>query len=188
MENETWKKIPGLPAEYEVSDMGRIRRLGGYYRTTYCGNDVVRTKPPKIYGLKKKCPKGYCRINLFGRVHLVHRLVASAFLENPNGFDQVNHLNGIKEDNRLSNLEWATNYQNRRHAVENGLHHTGAKPAAWKYSEDDAKLMREMLDKGESLRSVGRHFGTCHSAVKKILSRLPSTVLASPAKAASATE
>lgn len=92
---ETWKDIPGHPG-YKVSDRGRI-----------CSSRKVLT--PFIVK-----STGYMQVNLSKRSrHFVHRLVAMAFCGQPGGV--VNHLNGVKSDNRSANLEWTTPALNNRH-------------------------------------------------------------------------
>ncbi len=100
--NETWKSIESCP-EYEVSDKSR----------------VINSKTGHL--LKPgKCSKGYRAVSLkFNnkyRSFYVHRLMAEAFISNPKKKTQVNHINGIKDDNRLFNLEWNTPKENIRHA------------------------------------------------------------------------
>lgn len=104
---EEWRDVVGYEDMYKVSDHGQIRNIRG---------DILN--PPIT-------PKGYVRVSLFkdgaSKNHFVHRLVASAFIMNPNNKSLVNHLNGIKTDNRKINLEWVTAYENVIHAYDTGL-------------------------------------------------------------------
>ena len=73
--------------------------------------------------------KGYLRVTLQcdgkKKKHRIHRLVAEQFINNPDNLPQVNHKDGNKLNNDISNLEWCTQSQNMQHAVENGLHNNG---------------------------------------------------------------
>lgn len=108
MGSEVWRNVAGFESYYEVSDAGNVRRKGkggimkpGTHRDGY--KTVVLSISCKSYPRK------------------VHRLVATAFIENPKKKEQVNHINGIKSDNRLVNLEWATRSENTIHAYKTGL-------------------------------------------------------------------
>ena len=105
---EVWKDIAGYEGLYQVSNLGRVKSL-------YTGN-MLKMLPHSTgyYAValyKKRIPKR-C---------IVHRLVAMAFIENPENKPTVNHKNGNKHDNRVNNLEWATHQEQQQHALKTGL-------------------------------------------------------------------
>lgn len=65
-----------------------------------------------------KTYKGYLITTHIGNTHIVHRLIAQTFIPNPENKPQVNHINGVKDDNRVENLEWVTGSENMRHCVD----------------------------------------------------------------------
>lgn len=104
---EIWKSIPGYEGFYEASDLGNIKSLERKYRRP--GNRIIRERILKPNATKK----GYYRVELYllGRKKFsVHRLVMLAFKGESNL--QVDHINGIRDDNRLINLEYVTNREN----------------------------------------------------------------------------
>ncbi len=104
--NETWKQIPGF--HYSVSNLGRVR------------NDL--TNKMKVPSINKY---GYPCVNIYknGKSYpnRIHRLVAEAFIPNPQNKPQVNHKSGFKLDNWVGNLEWSTAKENMEHASVNNL-------------------------------------------------------------------
>lgn len=104
---ETWKSIDGYENKYEVSNYGRIRN----------------TKSGKILKNKINCSTGYVQITLYNKgflkTHLVHRLVAMAFIPNPKNLPQINHKNEIKTDNKVDNLEYCDNKYNSNYGTRN---------------------------------------------------------------------
>lgn len=107
LEGEIWKKNPGTFDTYMISNMGRIKNLKG-----------------KIL-LPHKRTDGYYSINLqkkkIRKTQSVHRIIAECFIPNPKKLPFVNHINGIKDNNRVSNLEWVTESGNAQHAHKTGL-------------------------------------------------------------------
>jgi len=112
MEQEIWKDIPRYEGYYMASNLGRIKSIK---RQGSPGN----IRKPRLQH------KGYLKLNLNkngnGKMEFVARLIAKTFIPNPENYNQVNHINGIKIDNRAHNLEWCNNSQNRLHAFKIGL-------------------------------------------------------------------
>lgn len=115
-----WKDIQGYEGLYQVSNYGKVKRLERLYDTT--GRKQHRKeKLLNLYIFKS----GYIYVTLtknnIQKKYTVHRLVAMAFIENENKKPTVNHINYIKSDNRVENLEWSTMAENNQHAWDNGL-------------------------------------------------------------------
>jgi hypothetical protein len=118
---EIWKEAPGLPETYHISNTGRLRRIELRANTWY-GSRSVKEKILQTYVSKN----GYMRVAITlgcGKTKNVsiHRLVAEAFIPNPESKPTVNHINGVKTDNSVGNLEWSTRSEQIKHAIENRL-------------------------------------------------------------------
>lgn len=120
IEEEKWKPVKNFEGSYEVSNTGEVKSLN---RIT-----LVKGKKRVIIGrfLKpKNNGQGYqfVTLSIAGKTKncYVHRLVAESFISNPNFYQEVNHINGCKADNRAENLEWVCHSSNVKHAYENNL-------------------------------------------------------------------
>lgn len=147
MSVEFWKDVKGYESLYQISNLGNVKSLK---RNTTYERILKQRKNKDGYFYVKLCKEG----NITTKK--IHRLVAENFIPNPENKYSVNHINGIKNDNRLENLEWATASEQANHAVELGL---------WKWTtESKNKLRNTLLERGLNQKnnnhSKGHKFGT----------------------------
>lgn len=173
-EKEVWKDIEGYEGRYQVSDCGRVKSVSRNYTAK---NGMKRfhkgmiLKPVNDY-------YGYHKVSLrcekqILKVPKIHRLVAETFLPNPENKSQVNHLNGIKTDNRLSNLEWCTPKENTQHAEETGLRdYKGKRNPTSILNEEKVKEIRKLYSSGKYYqKELGKMFGVTRSTISDIIIR-----------------
>lgn len=153
-----WKSIPNFP-DYEVSDDGQVRFLGGWRAF---GNSR-RYAPPSERKVQPHT-NGYLQIVLVRKNLFIHRLVAEAFIPNPDNLPEVNHKNGRKTDNRVDNLEWCTSQENHLHCRRSiGKTWSTRKTLSW---EDVCYIRSSNL----SNSSIAKKFGVGSTTISHIRS------------------
>lgn len=149
MQNEIWKDVIGFEGLYQISSLGNVKSL----------QKNIILKPAltkKKYYVVKLCFKNN------SKSIVVHRLVASAFITNPFNKPSVNHINGIKIDNVVENLEWCTNKENTIHAYKIGLKKPCYKSVA------QISLKGEIIKIYNSIKEAGRSLNIDASSITKV--------------------
>jgi predicted GNAT superfamily acetyltransferase len=168
---EIWKNIQGYEGLYQVSNLGRIKSLE---KTVTISYGTKRFQKEKI--LKQgKNKSGYFFVILskdgVNKNFKVHRLVAMQFIDNHFFEKTVNHINGIKSDNNVKNLEWVSYSENMRHAYENNLINAkkNEKHYRSKISLDVAKIIKYQTI-GEKASDIAKKMNLSKSVVHGIKS------------------
>lgn len=162
---EIFKDVKGYEGLYQVSNLGRVKSMGSKFK-----RKEKFLKPGKD-------ESGYLLVILYKsgvkETRRVHRIVAITFIPNPKNKKTVNHINGVKADNRADNLEWNTYSENHSHAYKTGLKNslhckgkggcnTGTKQHLSKLTEKEVLQIRDLAkSKRFKLREIGQ-FYNCH--------------------------
>jgi len=121
MKNEVWKEVFGFEGLYSISNLFNIISMN---RMTKNRDGTFRIrKGKKITKFNSKIGYVVCFLYKDNKKHSIqlHRIIANAFIPNPKNKPFVNHINGVKSDNRIENLEWVTASENTIHAYSIGL-------------------------------------------------------------------
>lgn len=160
LEGEEWRPVVGYEGQYEVSNMGRVCHIKDGH-ASLLKLSIHKKGKPSSNGSE------YRSVNLFSNKKAktvdVHRLVAEAFIgPRPKGMETM-HINGIRYDNRLSNLRYGTNKENH---ISNYTY--GATSGGGKLSIKDVLNIRQRLKNGEYGTTLAREYGVNHSAIYNV--------------------
>lgn len=167
--DEIWKDITGFEGMYQVSNQGRVRSLD---RTITMKNGGTRFCKGKV--LKPTVnSSGYLHLGLGKGVYqYVHRLVAQEFLPNPDNLPEVNHEDGDKRNNEVTNLRWVTPSENQLHSKATGLAKTGEEHVQARLSNEDVRYIREVyIPKHPEFggKPLAERFGVARSIISRIV-------------------
>jgi len=161
---ENWRDIKGYENIYQVSDRGNVRRLKGIM-----AKNTHNLKP-------RNGGDGYNKVvlcvNGVEKSYSIHRLVAITFLKNLENKPQVNHLDGVKANNNVTNLEWCTQSENIIHSLDIGTKKSGESHYRAKLTYDDVETIRVMHTHQLCTRyKMAEIFGVSYPAISDIINK-----------------
>lgn len=152
---EEWRDIADYEGFYQVSNTGKVRSIEHH--------DRFGRLYPQVELMPATGRNGYLMLHLKAGGHrkmvLIHRLVARAFIPNPKDYTDVNHIDGDKTNNDVSNLEWCTHSYNQCHAYATGLNH-GSRKLGVDVIRDDGVVYHSYRD-----AALANH--TTHPTIRK---------------------
>ena len=169
LDGEEWRDIAGFEDLYQVSDKGRVRsktrrvRFGNRWRVAE-GRILKQSTDAYGYNIVILSNGAKCR-----KTSKVHRLVAQAFIPNPENLDVVDHIDCNKQNNDVSNLRWCTSAQNTRYAYENGLIHQTEESIRKLVERSSKPVVRDDGEIYPSVRAAARANGVTDNAIHHVL-------------------
>lgn len=164
-----WKDVKGYEGFYQISNSGIVKSLGGW-----CGT-AKRKEKIRSTSLTHD---GYVKVRLIhqgkDKTMRVHRLVAEAFIPNPENKDTVNHIDGNKQNNIVSNLEWANRTEQMIHAYKLGLKTSriGSKNSNAKLTDEQVREIRKLYvpqSKEFGTVALGKKYGVTNRVIGLIV-------------------
>ena len=153
---EIWKDIKGYEGYYQISNLGRVKSLRS--------NKLLKPALDRGYSYVVLCVK------MKSKKYKIHRLIAIHFIPNYHNKPHINHIDGNKRNNDISNLEWCTNDENRKHAAAIGLMVRGSKHYFAKLTEDNVRYIKKAYANKEiSQNKLAIKFGVHRKTIYDII-------------------
>lgn len=169
---EIWKPIPIRP-EYEVSNFGNARTIDRWIITTHktakFPKRFFKSRPTILFNNGRGYLVLGTQIDLQKKNYYIHRLVAELFIHNPDNKKEVNHLDGNKSNNHVSNLEWVTREENRAHAVRTGLVARGERNGVSKLTDKQVLKIRSHKRYRGLTSKLAKKYNVSNSSIREIL-------------------
>ena len=170
---EIWKDIKGYEGLYQVSNLGNVKKIKN--KKYNINKKEVEEKEINKYISIGKHKLGYKNVKLTDKNGIrknlfLHRIIAEAFVENPNNFNIINHKDGDKSNNNINNLEWTTQKDNVNHAWKNGLCENVRKVCAINGKRKSKKIIQknkngEVIKVWNSAMDIERELGIIHNNI-----------------------
>lgn len=169
---EVWADIKGYEGLYQISTFGNVKSLSRPVKHSNGGTKILRERMLKT---KINSTTGYKEVGLSRdgkqKYHLIHKLIAEAFIDNPHRLPVVNHIDGCKTNNDIFNLEWTTYSENIRHAFANGLSHNNMTNEISRAGNEVQKKQVRCIDDDlvfDSAREAADYYGVQLSNLSKV--------------------
>lgn len=170
--DEVWKPVQGYEGRYEVSSSGKVKTVGRFINAPRGRQRWINEAELSTHITSRGYVQTMFKVGQKNFPQLVHRLVATAFIENPESLPQVNHMDGNKLNNHASNLEWCTSKENCAHARRERLYEParGQNAGGAKLTNEQVLEIRKRLSSGETHESISLDYPVNRTVITRIAS------------------
>ena len=176
MADEEWRPVLGFEDYYEVSDLGRVRTIKRKHMLSTGRLHTIPSRIRKLTSVVGNSGAGFylavsLKVDGVETRCYVHILVLDAFRGPRLADTQTRHLNGIKNDNRLSNLCWGTRRQNAADRIAHGTHPVGSRNGFARLHETDIPIIRAAYDNGIPVNAIARRYAVGRMTIFNVIKR-----------------